>query len=365
MCYYFLTAVSLTILGILTILPVGSTDPTLFYKQIIFLIIAVITSVFVSKIDFSFLRSGKVTFLLYIITVFVMISLLLFAPEINGAKSWFIFGPIVVQPVEFAKVILIILLAKYFKHRHIAIGFVRHLAVSLFYVGVILFLTFLQPDLGSAFIIGLFWLGFVLVAGMSKKHFLIFLIITSFFAVTSWNFLPSYQQDRVRSFLTPLEDLSGIGYNAYQSKIALGSGQLIGKGIGQGTQSKLSFLPEYESDFIFSAYGEENGFIGILILFFLYGVIFTRILTTALRGETNFETFFALGTVVYILIQTSVHIGVNIGFFPVTGTSLPFVSYGGSHILSEYILLGMIMSMRYRGNELKRKISREFHGVGS
>lgn len=358
-------AALLTILGILTILPIGTVDPTLFYKQIVFLFLGIAICIIVSKADLSFLRDGKLVFAIYLVAVGVMLLLLLFAPEINSAKSWFVLGPAVIQPVEFAKIVIIIFLAKYFTYRHIAIGFLRHIVISLLYVGVIFFLTFLQPDLGSAVIIGLLWLAFVLMAGMSKKHFIAFLVLAVILALTSWNFLPSYQQDRVRSFITPTEDLSGSGYNAYQSKIALGSGQIFGKGIGQGTQSKLAFLPEYESDFIFSAYGEEGGFVGILIMFLLYGVIFTRILETARQGETNFEVFFVIASALYLFIQSSVHVAVNVGLFPVTGTVLPFVSYGGSHIIAEYILLGMIMSMRSRGGIAHKDIGKEFHGIGS
>ena len=361
-----LATISLTILGILTIFPIGDVDTTLFYKQILFLGIGIVMVIGIANIDLSFLRNGKIVLLLYGLVAASMIGLLFFGQEINGAKSWYILGSVVVQPVEFAKLVIILLLAKYFTHRHIAIGYFKHIFISLVYVGIIFVLTIAQPDLGSAIIIAFMWLGFVVLAGMSKKHLLVLSVIAIFAGLVSWNVIPTYQQERIQSFLTPEEDLSGVGYNAYQSKIAIGSGELVGKGLAQGTQSKLAFLPEYETDFIFSAYGEEWGFIGILILFFLYGVMFTRILGSALKGETNFEILFMVGVALYILIQSSVHIGVNTGLLPVTGTSLPFVSYGGSHLIIEYILIGMIMSMKHRGGVINREDKNEindiFHG---
>ena len=155
-----------------------------------------------------------------------------------------------------------------------------------------------------------------------------------------------YQKQRIVTFIHPLTDIQGAGYNAYQSTIAVGSGQIFGKGVGYGTQSKLRFLPEYETDFIFAAFAEEWGFVGVTILLTLYGVVLSRILQIAIRGASNFETFFGLGVAILFISHIIIHIGMNIGLLPVTGTTIPFMSYGGSHLVTEFAALGILMGQR-------------------
>jgi len=146
--------------------------------------------------------------------------------------------------------------------------------------------------------------------------------------------------------LHPLADIRGTGYNAYQSTIAVGSGELTGKGIGYGTQSKLQFLPEYQTDFIFAAYAEEWGFLGVLLFFGLFGIVIIRILTIAARGSDNFDSLMSAGIAIYFFAQFIVHVGMNMGLLPITGTTLPFMSYGGSHLITEYAALGILMGLR-------------------
>lgn len=224
---------------------------------------------------------------------------------------------------------------------------IRHILVSGFYVFVIFTLVFLQPDFGSAIIIFFLWLGMVLVSGISKKHLLVvfFIGLVAFAGLWLFVFKP-YQKDRIKNFINPLANIRGSGYNAYQSTIAVGSGQLLGKGIGYGTQSKLQFLPEYQTDFIFAAFAEEWGFVGVVLLFVLYGIIFYRMLRISFYGGSNFEILFGVGLTLLFLIHSVIHIGMNIGLLPVTGNTLPFMSYGGSHLLTEFFGLGMLMGMR-------------------
>ena len=162
-----------------------------------------------------------------------------------------------------------------------------------------------------------------------------------------WQFaFKDYQKERILTFLNPLEDIQGAGYNAYQSTVAVGSGELIGKGIGYGTQSKLLFLPEYETDFIFAAFAEEWGLLGVLVLFGGFGIVIWRLLSHAVHGASNFETLFATGVAILFISHFFVHIGMNIGLLPVTGTTVPFLSYGGSHLVTEYVAVGMVLAMR-------------------
>ncbi len=187
----------------------------------------------------------------------------------------------------------------------------------------------------------------VLLSGVSKRHLAAVLATGIVGAGVLWFFVfEDYQRARLVSFLNPLADLQGSGYNAYQSMVAVGSGGLTGKGIGFGSQSRLLFLPEYETDFIFAAYAEEWGFVGILLVFLLFGVLFWRILEIAVRGATNFETLFAAGFAIFLMSHATIHIGMNLGLLPITGTPLPFLSYGGSHLLTEFIGIGILMGMR-------------------
>jgi rod shape determining protein RodA len=162
-----------------------------------------------------------------------------------------------------------------------------------------------------------------------------------------WQFaFQDYQKERIMTFIDPLADIQGAGYNAYQSTVAVGSGQLMGKGIGYGTQSKLLFLPEYETDFIFAAFAEEWGLLGVLLLFIGFATVVWRLLTHAVNGASNFETLFATGVAILLISHFFVHIGMNIGLLPVTGTTVPFLSYGGSHLVTEYMAIAMVLAMR-------------------
>ena len=162
-----------------------------------------------------------------------------------------------------------------------------------------------------------------------------------------WNFgFKQYQKDRILNFVHPLSDVRGTGYNIYQSTIAVGSGEVLGKGIGYGTQSRLKFLPEYQTDFIFAAFSEEWGLAGIIILFTLYGIIIWRIIKNAMNGATNFEILFGAGVAVFFIVHIAVNVGMNMHLLPVTGTPLPFMSYGGTHVAAEFLALGILMAMR-------------------
>jgi rod shape determining protein RodA len=232
------------------------------------------------------------------------------------------------------------------------------------YAFVLFGLLFLQPDFGTAIVIAAIWLGMVLVAGIRIRHLALVFGIGALTLGLLWQFgFADYQKERIVTFLNPLSDIQGAGYNAYQSTVAAGSGQLWGKGIGFGTQSKLQFLPEYETDFIFAAFAEEWGFVGAIGVLVLFGIVLWRILALAFVGATNFESLFACGFAIMLLAHCIIHIGMNIGLLPVTGLTLPFMSYGGSHLLTEFIGLGILASMRrYRRTVPRDQADREFVG---
>ncbi len=345
---------------------VAATGQSNFFdRQIIWASIGLLIILILSRIDFRFLRRTPIVTGIYVASVALLLMVFVFGYAAKGAKSWISLGGFSVQPADFAKLAIIIVLAKYFSRRHVEIRYIRHIIVSGVYAFILFFLVALQPDFGSSLTIFLIWLGMVLVSGISKRHLLtVFLIGTIVFAGL-WNFgFKNYQKERILNFLHPLADIRGSGYNAYQSVIAVGSGQILGKGVGYGTQSRLSFLPEYETDFIFAAFAEEWGFVGIILLFVLFGLVFARIFHTALRGETNFETLYALGVAIFFMTHIAINIGMNIGLMPVTGIPVPFMSYGGSHLLTECIAVGILMGMGNYARPMHRDtIKNEFLGI--
>ena len=359
----FISAFTLSTLGLVTMNSFGSSDP-LFERQVVWLVFGVVAYFLAGRIDWRFLRRGSVAASLYLVTIVPLIFLIVVGQSVKGARSWLSLGTLGIEPVEFVKLALIIALAKYFSRRHIEIRNIRHILVSGVYAAIIFVLVALQPDFGGAMIIFFIWLGMALFSGISRKHLGVLLLVGLVAFSGLWLFgFHDYQKQRIRTFINPTGDIRGTGYNAYQSTIAVGSGQLLGKGIGYGTQSKLRYLPEYQTDFIFAAFAEEWGFIGIVIVLVLFGTIFIRIIQTANLGATNFETLFALGVLCYLMAHTVLHAGINMGVLPVTGTTIPFMSYGGSHIIVEFFALGILSGMRSYGRVAHRDaLDREFSG---
>ena len=263
----------------------------------------------------------------------------------RGAASWIKVGLFNIDPSEPMKLILVLLLAKYLSRRHIAIARIGVLLISGFYVALPAFLIFLQPNFGTAAMLGLLWLGMALVSGIRIRHLLALIFLGALSALILWlAVLLPYQKARIISFLDPYQDARGAGYHALQSMIAVGSGGTWGRGIGLGTQSRLAFLPEHETDFIFAAFAEEWGFIGTALLMFFYGVVLWRILHAGMYAESNFEKLFAAGIALLLFFQSSIHFGMNIGVFPITGLGLPMVSYGGSSLITTFFALGILES---------------------
>lgn len=336
-----------------------------FSKQLIWIVFAFLVFFAGSFVDWRFLRRTNVLFSLFIIGASLLLLLFVTGKVVKGAQSWFDLGLFSVQPVELIKLILILILAKYFSRRHIEIAHIRHIIVSGVYTFILFLLVLLQPDFGGAIVIFLIWFGMVLLSGISKKHLLSVILIGVVSVLFLWTYVfKDYQKQRFITFIHPLTDIRGTGYNAYQSTIAIGSGELFGKGVGYGTQSRLQFLPEYETDFIFAAFAEEWGFVGVFILFVFYGLLIWRILLNALHGQSNFEILFGLGLAVFIMGQFLIHVGMNLGLLPVTGISLPFMSYGGTHLVTLFLGLGILMGMRrYRRTVHKDEMKNEFIGI--
>ena len=356
-------ALALCALGLLTMDTFTGQD-AFFVRQTVWITVGVLVFFAASTVDWRFLRRSSVVSGIFAALIVPLLFLLVLGTAVKGAKSWLSLGGLGIEPVEFTKLALIIALSKYFSRRHIEIHNIRHILLSGAYAGLVFVLVALQPDLGGAIIIGLIWLSMVLVSGISRKHLLLVIGVGVVAFAGLWFFgLHSYQKDRIITFINPSGDIHGAGYNAYQSTIAVGSGQILGKGIGYGTQSKLRFLPEYQTDFIFAAFAEEWGFIGIVLVCVLYGIIFWRLLASARNAASNFETLFTLGVLFYFAAHFFLQAGIDMGLLPVTGTTIPFMSYGGSHLFAEFLALGMVSGMNAYSRATHRDVvQQEFAG---
>jgi len=359
----FTLALTLALMGALTMSSFQAGNSFL-VRQLIWLCIGSVVFFAARQVDWRILRRTGVAVGVYGIATALLLLLFVVGKTFMGAESWFSFGAFSFQPIEMASLALIIVLAKYFSRRHIEIANLRHILVSGAYAFILFLIVALQPDFGGAIIIFSVWLCMVLVSGISRAHLLTVFSIGIIAFAGLWTFgFHEYQRQRVLNFLHPLADARGTGYNALQSTIAVGSGQFLGKGIGYGTQSKLRFLPEYQTDFMFAAFSEEWGFGGVVLLFVLYGILFSIMLSVAMRGATNVEMLFVLGVLFYLAAHFVLHVGINMGILPVTGTTIPFMSYGGSHLLIEFLMLGIVAGMDKYGNAAHRDmVKSEFSG---
>lgn len=357
-----LSAIALTLVGVLTMHPFGGEETSLAPRQLMWLLVGVTVFLVLSVADMHLIRRTTLLMGAYLGTIGLLVLLLLVADPVQGARAWFSFGAFSFQPADLAKLVLIALLAKYFSRRHIEISQFKHLVLAGLYALPIIVLILIQPDLGTAAILSFVWLGLVFVSGISKKHLALMAVLGVVLASGLWSFgLEEYQRTRIIAFINPAADMQGAGYNAYQAVVAAGSGEWFGKGIGYGTQSKLRFLPEYETDFIFAAFAEEWGFVGVTFVLLLYGFMLYQLLSIARNAATNFDAFFTIGVALLFLSHIFIHAGINLGLLPVTGTTIPFMSYGGSHLVMEFAALGIVVSLsRHARGAPRESLSQEF-----
>jgi len=325
----------------------GRNDFLNFEKQVIFLGISIFLMFLISFFDWRGLRENPYLILiLYLLCLGLLSGLFFFAPEIRGAKSWYKLGPVSIDPTEFTKIVLIIILAKYFSMRHIEIYRIRHILLSGFYVLIPAILIFLQPDLGSVLILIFLWVGILIISGIKLRHFLILILFSLLILISSWGFLlKDYQKERILSFFYPYEPL-GISWSQAQAKIAIGAGGLFGQGLFQGSQTQYGFLPEPQTDFIFAAIAEELGLLGVSVLLFLFSILIWRTIKIAISSQSNFPRLFASGFSILLISQIFINIGMNLGILPIIGIPLPLISYGGSSLITTFIILGIFQSIK-------------------
>jgi rod shape determining protein RodA len=316
-------------------------------KQAIFAIIGIIAMVAVSRIDYHWLT--HVAWLAYIASVALLIAVLVFGSSTGGSTRWFDLGIVQLQPSEFAKLAMILVLARLFDNSVRDPRDTKTFLVSLAAVVPLAGLIFIEPDLGTAVMFGAIWLGVVVVARVRTNLIIMLLGIGLALAPFLFTFaIADYQVSRIATLVDPWEDAQGEGYNNIQSQIAIGSGQLTGKGLTNGEQTQLSFLRVPTSDFIFSVLGEELGFVGAMALFALLILLLMRGIRAAQIASDTQGQLIAAGIVVMIMSQAFINIAVNVSLFPVTGIPLPFVSQGGSSLVAMFTAIGILQSIVIR-----------------
>ncbi|MEI7424528.1 MAG: FtsW/RodA/SpoVE family cell cycle protein [Candidatus Staskawiczbacteria bacterium] len=320
-----------------------------FEKQIIFFAVGFSVMFLVSFFDYKILKNNSYLILvLYGICLLMLAGLYFFAPEIRGTRGWYKIGILSLDPIEPMKIILVVLLAKYFSMRHVEMYKFRNIVFSGIYVLLPALLVFIKPDLGGTTVLLSIWLGILLVSGIKLKHFLILSMCFILVATIAWNFmLKDYQKERITAFIFPY-DYFGASWSQNQTKISVGSGQIFGEGLAKGSQVQYGFLPEPHTDFIFSVLAAEWGLTGVFALFIVYGFLVWRVLKIAIESQTNFARLFASGFAVILTAQFFINIGMNLSFLPVVGIYLPFISYGGSGLIGNFVSLGILQSIKTR-----------------
>jgi len=328
-------------------LSLSSTALNKFRQQFIFCLIGILIFFLVLKINWRPLTNyWSLIMGFYFFVIFLLLITLFFAPSIRGIKGWLKIGNFLFQPSELAKISLILLFAKFFSRKHISIARVANLFSSFVYFAIPAALIALQPDFGTVLVLFFIWLGFLLVSGIRWRHLVIALIIFLIFGIFSWNkILKNYQKERILGFLFPERDPFGINYSTIQAKIAIGSAGFFGKGFKQGTQTQLGFLPEAQTDFILAAFIEEWGILLGILLIVSFFIMISRIIKIGLETDNNFDRLFCLGIAILFLIQFIFNAGSNLGLVPVIGVTFPFLSYGGSSLLTNFILIAMVESI--------------------
>lgn len=318
-----------------------------FRRQALFALVGLVLFLLASLGNYMIFR--RATRLLYVAGIALLAAVLAIGVTIRGTTGWFSIGVFSIQPVEFVKILLVLLLAKVLSEELALRRSLWPIFRSGIDAGILIGLVLLQPDLGSALILIALWGAMLLLFGIRPRHAVVIGIALIVIATLGWTiFLKEYQRDRIRAFLNPTADPLGRGYNVVQSMVAVGSGELMGRGLGSGSQGQLRFLPEGRTDFIFAVIAEELGFIGAGITLALFALLIFRMLSLARRARDHFTLFLLLGSALLFTIELTANIGMNLGMLPVVGVTLPLVSYGGSSLIAHLTLLGIIHSISMR-----------------
>lgn len=350
--WYFLLILSLAMVGVVIIHSANHARPEEFYrnlyiKQIYWIVCGLGAMLFAVAIDYRVL--SRYAYPIFLLTVLSLIYVLLFGTVSSGARRWIHIGPLTLQVSELAKFSLILVLAKYFESgKGGGEYYLKDLIIPSLMAGILGGLIYLQPDLGTALIVIFIFFVFIIAIELNSKTLWRLVGTVVIMAPFGWFFLKDYQKTRILTLFNPELDPLKTGYHTIQSKIAVGSGGFWGKGLLAGTQSRLNFLPEKHTDFIFSVFAEELGFIGVIVLLTLYLILILKGLNIAFRAADRFGLFVALGIVASMSFYIIFNIGMTVGIFPVTGIPLPLLSYGGSSLITNFFALGLLLSIEMR-----------------
>ena len=350
----FFIAILITMIGIMTIYSANYTETgsdllSLIYvkKQIIWLLVAIFVMVIFFCFDYNLLEEYAIH--IYIINVILLIAVIFIGKKSLGAQRWLSFGGFSFQPSELFKFTTIILVAKFFSKEN---ELKQYSFLELFkLILMVLFPVILiikQPDLGTGLLILAVFTSMILFVGIKFSSITKVLAFSFVSLPIFWKFLKPYQQKRILTFIFPEGDPLGAGYHIIQSKIAIGSGTLFGKGYLHGTKNKLNFLPEEHTDFIFSVLSEEWGFIGGVILIIIYLLFFIVLINYSKKAKDNFGALIIIGVMFIFFWQFFINIGMVVGLLPVVGIPLPLVSYGGTSLVVSYALIGLVLNVNMR-----------------
>ncbi len=344
----------LMLAGITLMYTTSLANPTLsiFWRQVVFAILG--TVLLVGMVRYNYHTLAKINRFTYVVLILLLIFVLTFGRSIRGSSRWIDLGFFQLQPAEFAKLVVVIGMSRWFYLYRGQINAWKNVIITVALAGLPAMLVLAQPDLGSSAVIMAVWFGILLVSPISKRRMLILVLCGVIAAAAGWQFvLRDFQRTRLETFINPELDPRGKGYNVRQAIIAVGSGELTGRGLGKGLQSQLRFLPERQTDFIFATASEEIGFVGSVVVVGLYALLLLRILLVARRARDELGRYLAFGVFFLFFFQISINIAMNIGLAPVTGIPLPLLSYGGSSLLVSFLALGMVHNISWQSRALR------------
>ncbi len=317
------------------------TEYSFLYKQLLWLILSWLVMIALSFVNYRFYY--QLTYFVYIVVLFLLIVVELFGRTIMGAQRWISVMGLNLQPSELAKIAAIFILARSFSYWRF--NLLRGFVFPFGLIFLLFLIIFKQPDLGTALIILFLFFIMGFSCGLKKRYLFILIISGLAFSPFAFNLLKDYQKKRLMVFLNPNLDPLGAGYTIIQSKIAIGSGRLWGKGFLSGTQNQFNFLPERHTDFIFTVIAEEWGFVGASLLFLFFWIILRMIISSAQGFKDPYAQALSFGIASLIFLHVFINIGMTLGVLPVVGLPLLFISYGGTHLLSSFILLGIFFNI--------------------
>lgn len=335
---------SIAILMLLSVVILNSIGSTLFPSYFLYIVTAISIFILFSRIDFDVLLAFAPY--LYIFAILALCLPLVLGEITRGAIRWIQIGSITIQPSELVRSFLLLFFAKYVAESTLSL---KNVAMGILLMGIPIFLILIQPSFGVSLLTTFGFAGILLTSRVPKKIFMLGIVLAILSIPLVWFLLAPYQQARVSSFLHPTNDPLGAGYNSLQSMISIGSGSMFGRGLGEGVQTQLAFLPEKHSDFVFAAIAEEMGFVGTILLLSGIFCLFWCMIAIAENSKSEIARSFTIGVCVSLFIQTMIHTGMNMGMLPITGVPFPLVSAGGSALLGTMMSLGIIVSgWRYR-----------------